>query len=120
MALGSTHPLTEMSIRNLPGGKGRPTRKAANFTAIYRKCGSLDDSQPYGPSQPVTWTSSTLLPIFLGHEKQSKHIFGIILYNDVTNNFMARMFMSYLQVNDDCKYFYFDTPTGSLFAENSG
>jgi hypothetical protein len=24
MALGSTLPLTEMSIRNLPGGKGRP------------------------------------------------------------------------------------------------
>jgi hypothetical protein len=28
MALGSTQPLTEMSIRNLPGGKGRPARKA--------------------------------------------------------------------------------------------
>jgi hypothetical protein len=24
MALGSTQPLAEMSIRNLPGGKGRP------------------------------------------------------------------------------------------------
>jgi hypothetical protein len=24
MALGSTQPLTEMSTRNLPGGKGRP------------------------------------------------------------------------------------------------
>jgi hypothetical protein len=35
MALGSTQPLTEMSIRNLPGGKGRPTRKADNLTAIY-------------------------------------------------------------------------------------
>jgi hypothetical protein len=28
MALGSTQPLTEMSTRNLPGGKGRPARKA--------------------------------------------------------------------------------------------
>jgi hypothetical protein len=28
MALGSTQPLTEMSIRNVPGGKGRPARKA--------------------------------------------------------------------------------------------
>jgi hypothetical protein len=35
MALGSTQPLTEMSTRNLPAGKGRPVRKADNFTAIY-------------------------------------------------------------------------------------
>jgi hypothetical protein len=34
VALVSTQPLTEMSIRNLPGGKGRPVRKADNLTAI--------------------------------------------------------------------------------------
>jgi hypothetical protein len=34
MALGSTHPLTEMSTRNIPGDKGRPARKADNLTAI--------------------------------------------------------------------------------------
>jgi hypothetical protein len=34
MALGSTKPLTEMSTRNLPGGNGRPARKAHNLTAI--------------------------------------------------------------------------------------
>jgi hypothetical protein len=34
MALGSTQPLTEMSTWNLPGGKGRPARKADNLTAI--------------------------------------------------------------------------------------
>jgi hypothetical protein len=28
MALGLTQPLTEMSTRNLPGGKGRPASKA--------------------------------------------------------------------------------------------
>jgi hypothetical protein len=33
MALGSTQPLTEISTRNLPGGKGRPARKA-DLTAI--------------------------------------------------------------------------------------
>jgi hypothetical protein len=32
MALGSTQPLTEMSTRNLAGGKER--RKAENLTAI--------------------------------------------------------------------------------------
>jgi hypothetical protein len=31
---GSTQPLTEMSIRNLLAGKGRPARKADNLTAI--------------------------------------------------------------------------------------
>jgi hypothetical protein len=34
MALGSTEPLTEMSTRNLPGGKGRPMHKADNLTTI--------------------------------------------------------------------------------------
>jgi hypothetical protein len=38
MDLGSTQPLTEMSTRNLSGGKGRPARKADNLTAI---CGQL-------------------------------------------------------------------------------
>jgi hypothetical protein len=34
MALRSTRPLTEMSTRNIPGGEGRPARKADNLTAI--------------------------------------------------------------------------------------
>jgi hypothetical protein len=34
MALGSTQSLTEMSTRNLPGGEGRPTRKADNLAAV--------------------------------------------------------------------------------------
>jgi hypothetical protein len=34
MALRSSQPLTEMSTRNLPGGKGPPARKADNLTAI--------------------------------------------------------------------------------------
>jgi hypothetical protein len=37
MALGSTQHLTEMSTRNLPGGKGRRAREADKLTAI---CGS--------------------------------------------------------------------------------
>jgi hypothetical protein len=35
MALGSTQALTEMSTRNIPGGKKRPARSADNLTAIY-------------------------------------------------------------------------------------
>jgi hypothetical protein len=34
MAFGSTQPPTEMSTRDLRGGKGRPARKADNLTAI--------------------------------------------------------------------------------------
>jgi hypothetical protein len=35
MALGSTQPLTEMSTRNLSGGKKRPAHRADNLAAIY-------------------------------------------------------------------------------------
>jgi hypothetical protein len=34
MALGLTQVPIEMSTGNLPGGKGRPARKAENLTAI--------------------------------------------------------------------------------------
>jgi hypothetical protein len=71
IALGSTQPLTEMLTRNLPGrggGKGRPSRKADNLTAICepivcRKCESIDVSQPYEPSQPVTRIALHFLPL---------------------------------------------------------
>jgi hypothetical protein len=57
VALGSTQPLTEMSIRNHPGGKKRPARKADNLAAICEsnvfKCGSLNLSQPQGPPWPL-------------------------------------------------------------------
>jgi hypothetical protein len=56
MALGSTQPLTEVSVRNLPGGKGRPARKTDNLTAVSRlsrKFESLDVSQSYGPPRSI-------------------------------------------------------------------
>jgi hypothetical protein len=37
MILGSTQPLTEMSTRNLPRGKGQPAHKADNLTAIFER-----------------------------------------------------------------------------------
>jgi hypothetical protein len=49
MALGSTQSLTEISTRNLPGGKNRPARRADNLAAICEpnvwKCGSLNNTK---------------------------------------------------------------------------
>jgi hypothetical protein len=54
MALGSTQPLTEMSTRNLPGGKGRPARRTDNHTAICE----LNVCKLWKP-QPLTTLRST-------------------------------------------------------------
>jgi hypothetical protein len=71
MALGSTQPLTEMSIRNLPGGLRRPARKSHNLTAIcepivQRKFGGLDVSHPFGPSRTVTGIVLPYIPLVRG------------------------------------------------------
>jgi hypothetical protein len=49
MVLGSTQPLTEMSTRNIPRGKGQPACKADNLTAIcVENEGALTSHKPMG------------------------------------------------------------------------
>jgi hypothetical protein len=72
MALGTTQPLTEISTRNLPEGikGGRRVRLSIlppSVSPLPIRCGSIDVSQPYGPSQPVIRIA------FLQHTKATAH-----------------------------------------------
>jgi hypothetical protein len=60
IALGSTYLLTEVSARNLSGGKARPERKADNLTAICEYCpGNVGTSASHSPVDPhdLYWDS---------------------------------------------------------------
>jgi hypothetical protein len=54
MALEPSQPLTEMSTRHLPGGKGRPARKANKLISICELIMGASTSQnPMGVHGPL-------------------------------------------------------------------
>jgi hypothetical protein len=63
MALGSTQPLTEMSTRNVLGGKERPVLEAVTHTAVCEPIVSFDVSQPCWPPRFVTGIASKVISL---------------------------------------------------------
>jgi hypothetical protein len=55
VALVLTRLQTKMSTRNVPGGEGRPV-SLPTVSRLFRKCGILNVSKPYGPLLPVAGT----------------------------------------------------------------
>jgi hypothetical protein len=78
VALESTQRLTEMSSRTLPGGKGRPARKAVDSvgasTAYYRD-NFTTVSRTLGPIQLlIQWISEVLSAIINRPEREADHL----------------------------------------------
>jgi hypothetical protein len=59
MVLGLTKPITEVSTRNLPGGKARPAHKADNLIAIYEPT----VYKMWEPGRLTTLWASTAWPV---------------------------------------------------------
>jgi hypothetical protein len=72
MALGSTQPLTEMSTRNLPGGKKRPARRADNLAAICEpNVWKMWEPQPLTTLRASTACTGITLPLLIAFQLAS-------------------------------------------------
>jgi hypothetical protein len=102
VALGSTQPLTYMSTRNLPGGKGRLACKADNLAArLSRKCGSLDVSQHDEPPRPARGIA---VPFFN----------YILNYKYTTEELLLELHIKYALYLTDMNQLYFSACFSSL------
>jgi hypothetical protein len=74
MALGPTHPLTEMTTRNLPEDKGRLalrlTTSPPSVSRLSKQCGSLDLSLLFGPPRPVRGIALPFTTSFQRHAQR--------------------------------------------------
>jgi hypothetical protein len=70
MALGSTQPVTELSTRNIPGGKKRPAYRADNLTAICEPhVWKIWEPQPLATLRASTACTGITLPLPLFYTK---------------------------------------------------
>jgi hypothetical protein len=106
----STQPLTEMTIRNLPGVKGgrcvRLTILLPSVSRLSRKCGNIDVSQPYGPPRPDT---GIVLP-FTFYE-------SIRLYTSATDSNVTKRYGK--PADSHSRIGKYDRPVGNLKLCNS-
>jgi len=72
MALGSTHPVTEIRTRSISWGLKRPVRKADNLPpscAVVTKSGNLNFLET---SEPLRACNGTALPLYLINDQIKK------------------------------------------------
>jgi hypothetical protein len=65
MALGSTQPLTEMSTRNLPGGKKRPRVGLTTLPPSVSRMSKIWKLQPLATLRASTTCTGIILPLRL-------------------------------------------------------
>jgi hypothetical protein len=62
MTMGSIQPLTEISARNLPGGKKRPAHSTDNLAAICAECLKMWEPQSLATLRASTACTRITLP----------------------------------------------------------
>ena len=83
MALGSTQPLTEMSTRLFPGGKGCRCVRLTTLPpscAVIVKSGNLNFLETSGPLQACNWTALPFIILGPIYNHNWRNISNIYLY----------------------------------------